>query len=150
MSIIEQDGTRFIEINNGKPPPHVDAFFDMMKELNFPLPTLANIDPEKEVVSTPAAIAFMHEAWSLGCKAWFMHTSEDESLESGIDAAVASCVESKGTLNYYLWCVWTDMMGFDEDYSPLHESRDHFLARKAREIATVAVDMLRTDAEGAA
>ena len=150
MSIIEQDDKRYIEVETTPAPPHPEQMFEMMKVLGIPVPTLANIDLEKGTVSPPAGISFVHEAWVLGCKAWHMHTSEGECLESGIDAAVASCLDSEGQLNYYLWCVWADMMGFELKHGSPSEQRDHFLAKKARAIATYAVEMLQADAEGAA
>ena len=146
MSIIHRDGKRFIEVETTAPPPHVDFFFEMMDTLQIPLPTLSNICVQREEVSSPAGIMFMHEAWSRGCLAWQKHTHEEASLERGIDDAVAITLEGHTEqLQYYLWAVWVDMMGFESD-----EDRDLFLAKKARQIATYAVDMLQADAEGAA
>ena len=147
MTIIEKDNKRFVEVETTAPPPHIEEFFDMMTTLEVPNPTLSCLKLSEEVITPPAGIVFIHEAWARGCKVWYDHTKDESDIEKGIDAAVAECITSHdGNLDFYLWSVWTDMLG----YEALPLCMEDYLGVWARKISEYAVDVLRTDAEAAA
>ena len=147
MTIIHKDGERFVQVETTAPPPHIDEFFNMMTTLEVPNPTVSCLKLDEECITPPAGISFIHEAWVGGCKVWYDHTKDDSDIEKGIDAVVSECINNHdGNLEFYLWCVWTDMLG----YEAMPTTRDAFLANWARNISEYAIDVLRTDAEGAA